>query len=97
MTRLSQSPPPMEPANSWAHHQWQLLLVLPPATPAVNSTAVHWLKSVLSLAPPTSPTCMGAVELLLLSDHHKIKMIVKVFAFRTLFLLYVFLYCCMLY
>ena len=73
-----QSPPLMEPANSWAHHQWQLLLVLPPTNPAVNSTAVHWLKSVLSVAPPFLPTCMGAVELLSLSDHQNMKVIVKV-------------------
>ena len=74
MTRL-QSPPPMEPANSWAHHQWQLLLVLPPTT---DISAVHWLKSVLSSAPPLLPTNMDAVELLSLSDKQKMKVIVKV-------------------
>ena len=77
VTRL-QSPPPMEPAHSWAHHQWQLLLVLPPVTSAVNSTAVDWLKSVLSVAPPPLPTCTGEVELLSLSDYQKIKIIAKV-------------------
>ena len=81
MTRL-QSPPPMEPANSWAHHQWQLLLVLPPTTSAVNISGVHWLKSVLSAAPPFLPSCMGAVELLSLSDEQKMKVIVKVIDLR---------------
>ena len=77
MTRL-QSPPLMEPANSWAHHQWQLLLVLPPTTRGIDVTAVHWLKSVLAVAPPLLPTSMDAVELLSISDKQKMKVIVKV-------------------
>ena len=77
MARL-QSPPPMEPANSLAHHHWQLLLVLPAATSVIDSTSVDWLKSVLSLAPPPLATSMGAVELLSFSDDRKMKVIVKV-------------------
>ena len=77
MARL-QSPPLMELANSWAHHHWQLLLVLPPVASGIDSTSVHWLKTVLSVAPPLLPTCTGAVELLLFSDEQKIKVIVKV-------------------
>ena len=77
MARL-QLPPPMEPANSLAHHHWQLLLVLPAMTSAVDSTSIDWLKSVLSAAPSPLTTCMGAVELLSLSNDHKTKVIVKV-------------------
>lgn len=77
MARL-QLPPPMEPANSLAHHHWQLLLVLPPMASAINNTSIDWLKSVLSGAPPPLATCMGTVELLSLSDDHKTKVIVKV-------------------
>ena len=77
MARL-QLPPPMEPANSLAHHHWQLLLVLPAATSVIDTTSLDWLKSVLSVAPPPLATCMDAVELLSLSDDKKMKVIVKV-------------------
>jgi len=64
--------------SSTAHYHWQLVLMLPPTTGESISYA-RWLKSMLSVDPPSvSTSCTTPVELLSLSNNQQIQVIVKV-------------------
>ena len=63
--------------SSSAHYHWQLVLLLPLNT-GESMSYTQWMRSMVSVAPPSVTTSKSPVELLSLSNDQQIQAIVKV-------------------